>query len=118
MFATGAFTTGRGLQSHQRAKHGARLQIRCYLSGSKCPACGTEFVQRLRLIAHVSDSRRPRCRDWLLSHCPRLPDAEVAKLDEVDRELRRSAQRAGHSHNLAVAPARTASGKVTGRVRT
>jgi len=71
-----------------------------------------------RLIAHVSDPRGPKCRDWVLSHCPRLPDAEVAKLDEVDRELRRSAQRASHSHHLAVAPARTASGKVTGHVRT
>eukprot|EP00959_Pyramimonas_sp_CCMP1952_P423052 8861964-Pyramimonas_sp.AAC.1 len=62
--------------------------MRCHLPDSKCPACGTDFAQRLRLIAHVSDSRRPKCRDWILSRCPRLPDSEVAKLDEVDREQR------------------------------
>jgi len=95
-----------------------RLLIRCYLPDSKCPACGADFVQRLRLIVHVSDSRRPKCRDWIFLHCPRLPHSRVAKLDEVDREQRRSAQRAGHSHHLAVAPARSTDRKVVGRVRT
>ena len=111
-----SFASERALKSHRRAKHGERAQIRRYLRTPVCPCCGTDFVQRLRLLAHVSDSRRPRCREWILSNLSPMSEAEVSRLDAEDKRLRREAQRAGRSHHIAVAPARTASGQVTGRV--
>lgn len=47
-----------------------------------------------------------------------LPDALVAELDEVDKVARRSAQRNGLSHVLAVGRAKRADGKLIGHVNT
>ena len=100
-----AFATRRALESHQRAKHGARLAIQDHLASARCPSCGKNFHERVRLIAHVSDRRRTACRDWLLEHVPRLPEARAAALRLKNRELRRAAQQQGHSHHLATLPA-------------
>ena len=89
--------------------------IRELVSSSVCPCCRTDFVQRIRCLAHLSDSRRPRCRDWVLRNCRRLPPAAVARLDLADRELRRAAQRSGRSHHIARGAARDRSGRVVGR---
>ena len=111
-----SFASARALKSHRRAKHGERSQLRCLLGSAVCPCCGTNFVQRLRLLAHVSDARRPRCREWILSNCSPLPPEEVARLDAEDQRLRREAQRAGRSHHIAVGPATTTDGRSVGRV--
>ena len=111
-----AFSSSRGLQSHQRAKHGKRNEVRFFVSGSTCPCCGTDFVSRLRLLSHLSDTRRPKCRTFVLDHCPRLSASTVQQLDLVDRDLRRDAQQAGRSHHIATAPARRADGRIIGRV--
>ena len=56
------FKSLKALQSHQRVKHGIRSPMRFFASGSGvCPACHTNFRQRLRLLAHLCDSRRPIC---------------------------------------------------------
>ena len=101
-----AFPTQRALESHQRAKHGTRLEIQDYLPSATCPCCGKNFHERVRLIAHVSDRRRPKCRDWILVHVPRLSQAKARELRLKDRELRRAAQQSGHSHHLASRPPR------------
>ena len=74
-------------------------------------------MTRLRLLAHLSDSRRPRCRDELLSgfHLP-LSAEETAELDAKDTEAKREAARSGHSHVIAAGAARTRDGKLLGRV--
>ena len=99
-----AFSSQRALESHQRAKHGARLDIQDFLANAVCPACGKNFHERVRLIAHVSDRRRPRCREWITANVPRLPPARAEALRLKDRELRRAAQQQGHSHHLATRP--------------
>lgn len=99
-----AFHSSRALESHRRAQHGVRLEIQDYLSTAVCPACGANFHERLRLVSHVSDRRRPKCRDWIVENCNMLPPARARALRVKDRELRRAAQQAGHSHHLAKVP--------------
>ena len=110
-----AFASSRALESHARVKHLKRNIIREFVPSAVCPCCQTDFVQRVRCLAHLSDRRRPRCRDWVLRHCRRLSPATVVRLDQADRELRRAAQRSGRSHVIAKGAARNSSGRVVGR---
>ena len=110
------FATARALKSHMRAKHGHRNRIRLFIFSGTCPVCATEFVDRLRCIAHLSDLRRPKCRDTLLSGSfPTVPLVRLAELDLHDRALRHSAWKCGRSHHIAVGPATSSSGRTVGR---
>lgn len=110
-----SFITAKALESHSRAAHGKRNAIREYVATAKCLCCGTDFVQRIRCLVHFSDRRRPRCRQWVLQHMPKLSSTTVTELDAVDSELRREAQRAGRTHVIARGCARNNDGKVVGR---
>ena len=113
-----AFATSRALESHQRSKHKVLCEFRNYvLADGKCPVCKTVFVSRIRCLAHLSDRRRTKCSSQLVKgdFC-KLPDATVLQLDLQDREARRNAQRAGHSHPIAQTPATRPNGRVVGRV--
>ena len=111
------FATAKALGSHQRAKHGVRNCIRMYVGAvSKCPICETVFGNRLTLIAHLSDKRRTRCRGSFLATHTCLPDELVQKLDQLDAEQRKCAQRSGRSHSIVTTPAVNARGIQTGRV--
>ena len=112
-----AFKSEKALASHMRVKHGCRSQMRFYTpSDGICLACKTNFQTRLRLLAHLVDVRRPRCRDQiLLNRLERLSDEEVKALDLLDREARRNARRAGHTTALAVLPAVRRDGRIVGR---
>ena len=109
------FLTNKAMASHRRTKHGIRNDIRLYISSSVCPCCKTDFRQRLRCLAHVSDTRRPKCRTWIMENVQQLPDKVACKLDAHDNELRKAARRSGHSHHLASGPAHNAQNKVVGR---
>ena len=61
------FSTNKALSGHMRMVHKVRSVIRLFVSSSSCPACLTAFSCRLSCISHLSDSRRPKCRDSLLS---------------------------------------------------
>eukprot|EP00973_Karenia_brevis_P027721 3820619-Karenia_brevis.AAC.1 len=68
-----AFKSAKALASHQRAKHKFRNPLGAYLDDSGiCPVCGTNFHNRVRVLAHVSDTRvrskvqRLTCRQQLL----------------------------------------------------
>jgi hypothetical protein len=111
-----AFATERALASHQRAKHGSRMAIRTFVEGTVCVACGTDYRQRLRLIAHLSDSRRPRCRNWIVANTSPLSPARVCELDDEDRVARNDARAQGHTHEIARGAARRADGRIVGRV--
>eukprot|EP00973_Karenia_brevis_P023464 3230690-Karenia_brevis.AAC.1 len=85
-----AFATAKALASHMRAKHGKRNEIRKYVDSAVCPVCKTDFKERLRCIAHLSDSRRARCRNELLHsgmHKP-IPEWKINELDACDAALR------------------------------
>ena len=109
-----AFASARARDSHIRAKHGVRSPFRERIATSICPCCGVDFRQRVRLLNHLGDKRRPRCATFVLAHCPLLSPERVASLDQDDRLARRSAQRAGRSQIRAVEPALRADGRVCG----
>ena len=113
------FKTFKALQQHQRISHGARTLMRYYANADGvCSHCGTCFQSRLRLLRHLTDTRRPRCAEAILgSGAVRLSDARVEHLDLIDTMERRRAQRQGHSHPIAIAPARIVTGQCIGRVQ-
>ena len=104
-------------QSHQRVVHNILSPMRAYAdSDGTCPVCKTCFRTRLRLLAHLCDSRRPRCRDACFgSDITPLCEERVKELDELDRGARRAARRSGHTHPLAVGAATRADGTAIGR---
>jgi len=117
-----AFASSRALQSHIRIKHKVRCLQRLYAGSSGvCSVCKTIFNTRLRLIAHLSDTRRDKCWCEIRAH-PRkykpLSAELVADLDEKDKVSRPDAQKQGKSHPTAVGSARTSGGKLVGHVRT
>ena len=112
---TVASASSKALASHMRAKHRQTITIKNFLPNSKCPACDTDFQQRLRCIAHVSESRRPRCREYILANCHQLSQSVCVQLDEHDRVYRRQAKRAGRTHHIADVLAIKKNGSVVGR---
>eukprot|EP00973_Karenia_brevis_P028821 3974320-Karenia_brevis.AAC.1 len=85
-----AFATAKALASHQRVVHGVRSPMRAFADAhGECPVCKSKYGTRLRLLAHLSDSRRPRCRNDLLSgQYPTLTDERIKELDAIDRVAR------------------------------
>ena len=119
--ASCVFSSSKALASHMRTKHGIRNIFRMYVDSSgKCPVCETVLHTRLRVIAHLSDPRRnTMCREAICGGTvAQLSLDEVARLDALDTELRRNAQRAGLSHPTAVTSARRANGAKCGRPAT
>ena len=111
-----AFTSANALAQHSRRAHGVRSPIRQYVPGAVCPVCLTDFRDRVRCLEHLSDSRRPKCRQQLLGGgFPALEPARVAELDAIDCVARRLAQQAKKSHVLADRPAVSSDGKALGR---
>ena len=114
------FLTKKDLQQHKRIVHKERNPMRFWADETgKCLVCATSFCTRPRLIAHLSDSRRPRCRDRIIQEgIPVLLTAEAAEvLDGLDAQALREARKKGHTHIIAVGSARTSSGKRVGHVR-
>ena len=99
-----AFASQMALEAHCRRLHGDRLDLRRYVASSVCPACGTDYHERLRCISDLSHKRQPKCAVWIRALVEPLPDAEVARLDAIDRVLRREPWRQGHTHHIAVRP--------------
>ena len=109
-----AFETSKQLLAHQRAKHGLRNPI-VYLVGdfSICPICGTDFRSRIRLIAHLSETRirskymPSNCRHEFLARAPKTLDPAVTeRLNKIDRAARHVAVKQGRSHVIATIPAK------------
>eukprot|EP00973_Karenia_brevis_P075321 10463862-Karenia_brevis.AAC.1 len=70
-----AFASRKALMSHMRAKHKVQCEARRYAGAdARCMCCGTQFSMRPRLIAHLTDSRRTTCIDWILHNCSPLHD--------------------------------------------
>ena len=113
-----AFSSEKALSCHMRVLHGMRSPIKQYVDGSGiCRICLTNFRTRIRVISHLSDKRRPRCRDRLLSGDFEPLPADVQKdLDDRDRVIRREAVRSGHTHPIASGCALTFENKRIGHV--
>jgi len=113
------FPTARALGSHRRIKHRVLCEQRHFAPESGvCPACDTQFRSRLRLLAHLCDTRRTCCWDQVRGNSRlRLAPTLVERLDRDANKARLAAHRSGHSHDLAVGAAIRADGRITGRAR-
>ena len=112
-----SFASSKALSSHKRIVHGVRNEIRNYVDGSfKCFACKSVYGSRLAVLTHLSDHRRPKCREFVLANAPRLAPELVAKLDAVDSAFRKQAQQEGLTHVKVVSPAFNSQGRQVGNV--
>ena len=110
------FASERALKAHKRAKHQVRTEIRFFADeDGQCQCCRTAFSSRLRLVAHLSDARRPSCREWMFVHGSKLDETRVAELDELDKAARNTARAGGLTQPLSRGPAYSARGKILGR---
>ena len=93
------FASQKSLILHEQSQHGRRSALR-YFAGADatCGACKVCFGTRLRLLKHLSDKRRPRCREVVVSSIVPLSDDEVLRLDELDRVARQDARNDGLSY--------------------
>jgi hypothetical protein len=112
------FSSAKALASHMRARHGARSPIKRFVDDSAlCPACGASFCTRIRVIAHLSDARRPACRVAIMIDDTHLvPLSLFQKLEARDKVLRREALQSGHTHPIASGSARCGAGRRIGFV--
>jgi len=110
------FASARARACHERIAHRVTTKAKCYLHGTVCPCCKVDFRQKIRLLAHWSDSRRPRCWTWVKAHVAPLNAHQQARVDEEFRSARRAGQRAGRTHALRHLPARRADGRTIGRL--
>ena len=109
------FVSSKALQAHMRTKHGARNEIRRFIGRtSSCPSCNVNFLQRFRLIAHLSDPRRTKCAEFVKRIWHVIPSEALTKLDEEAAEERSQAKRCGHSRPIASGSATRSNGKVIG----
>ena len=111
------FPTHRALKCHQRKAHGCRSSVKKYADADGvCICCGTVFSSRLRLVAHLTDRRRPKCWEYVQLHGKPLSDYRCEELDAADRAAQTEARRQGHTQPMSSAPARTKDGRAIGRV--
>jgi len=113
-----SFASAKALGSHMRIKHNRVSPVKRYIGDTGiCPHCSTDFVSRVRLLRHLWDSRRAKCRDWVLGgECPPVPLDVFQRLEARDRAIRREALHEGHTHPIARGSARRPNGKRVGHV--
>ena len=112
------FHSNKALDMHQRTSHACRSELRLFAGANAvCQACQTKFSTRLRLLAHLGDTRRPKCSEWLQQHGTMLTESEVLRLDAIDKKARQVARKAGLTNVPSAAPAVNAKGFAVGRVR-
>ena len=93
-----SFKSNKGMLSHLRVVHGSRNCMRLYADANGiCNSCKAMFRTRLRLLAHLCDSRRPTCHEFVLQHCSPMPKDRARELDDQDRLLRAAARKSGHT---------------------
>ena len=111
-----SFKSAKALYFHEQSFHGRRSSMRYYANtDGVCPVCGVRLGTRLRLLKHLSDKRRDKCRSQLTaSYIPPLPDDVVQQLDEADRATRAAARAEGFSYVGSKSQALRADGKRAG----
>ena len=106
------FATQQALHQHKRIAHKWRDPIVKFIDGSGlCPVCGTHFVSLLRMLAHVTDFRRDRCRNIILERSfPAQTDKQLALLEAAGEQAREDARSHGRSHAIAQGSSRRSCG--------
>ena len=113
-----SFASQRSLLLHKQSFHGRRSSMRFYAGADGvCPACGVVLHTGLRLLKHLSDRRRPRCRQQALETVIPLANDVVEKLDADDPAARRAAKAQGFGFVASSSQATRADGKLAGCCR-
>ena len=120
-----AFESLKALDQHKRVKHKIRTQVADYVGNtSKCPICRTDFGNRLRLISHLSERRirskvrKTNCQIEFLKQQPsKLSEEQLATLHAENAKARKAAMKDGHTHVIAVTPAKRDAPSVLKKVR-
>ena len=100
-----AFATGKARAQHERVKHKRRTYAEDFVGKEPvCPVCAKVFADRLRVVAHLSDTRvrakhgRPSCTQLLLSGGYPKIQAEVLEAERsLNKAARTQARRQGHT---------------------
>ena len=108
------FASQKALDQHARIKHDqVSLVNRTIPDIAVCPICNTNYHTRGRLVAHLSETRvrsqvrSTNCRTQFLAlGWPILPASQLASFNERRNASARRMRKAGHTHDLAEAPAR------------
>ena len=102
---------------HARIVHQIRSEMRRFIpiGLTRCPVCGTDFRERHRLVAHISDSRRRKCADQIHRFLVPLCGDELDECDLAARAERRAARQQGHTHPIAALTALRSDGRPIGR---
>ena len=109
------FATLKTLNQHKRKVHGERNAMVYFArADGVCPSCKTTFGSCVQLLGHLSDTRRPKCADYVTQHCERMSSNTVKELDVADRAARKAAYKIGRSHAVVKTPAKSAGGRVLG----
>ena len=89
---------------HRRVKHQARCEFNKFVDSNRCPVCSKVFADRLRVIAHLSETRqrsktlKRSCRESVVEGLvPELAPARVLELELEAKAQRGVARRAGHT---------------------
>ena len=113
-----SFASQKSLLLHQQSVHGRRSQMRLFADADGiCPVCGVHLHTRLRLLKHLSDKRRPKCRSLVAYMVPPLPLDRVELLDREDRLARAASRGVGLNYVASSSQALRADGKMTGTCR-
>ena len=105
-----SFASKRARDMHGRKKHAERSPFASLIGDTcQCPICATTFSTRLRLLAHLAETRvrgkksRP-CGPQLLDRNPtQIPVHERDALNALDTTARREAKRVGYMHPRSTA---------------
>ena len=113
------FFSEQALQSHIRAKYKARSSIPLYINDTGlCPICKADSRSWVRVIPHLSDVRRPKCRGRILAGVvPAIAELLFVQLHDRDKQLRKEALHQGHTHPITTGSALSAGGLRIGHVR-
>ena len=87
--------TPAALATHRWGKHRVRAEVRSYVATTDCPACKKPYFTRIHVIHHLE--RAAKCREHVLTNCPKLDDQLYKQLEEEAAAHLRSCRKSGTS---------------------
>ena len=103
-----SFDTKKALAVHARHKHKYRTQLKYFVFGDECLACGKKFFSRTRLLAHTGASKA--CKDSYFACFVPAAEEVVEQTECEEREQMRVLRAQGWSASKAFLPVTKISG--------
>ena len=97
------FQSRADLAVHRRGTHGHRARARSFAQGANCRCCLKFFGTRMRVITHLQYSTS-ECLEFLVSHVEPLSEAELERLDALDRQEIKTMRAQGHRGTASLTP--------------